>query len=139
MIIADPLFPSYSRLCSLQETYRRHTLDKQALLDESAALQADVEKLNTAGPLLATRFKFYQDMRGYVTDLVECLDEKVFISQHFIWTTFLLILFPYLPCPHLRLLGFPLFLVATIFLLPFCYLLILFLCHIFSLVLINIW
>ncbi|KAI5735647.1 hypothetical protein M8J77_020957 [Diaphorina citri] len=66
-----------TRLCSLQETYRRHTLDKQALLDESAALQADVEKLNTAGPLLATRFKFYQDMRGYVTDLVECLDEKI--------------------------------------------------------------
>lgn len=28
-------------------------------------------------PHYAHRFKYYQELRGYVTDLVECLDEKV--------------------------------------------------------------
>lgn len=28
-------------------------------------------------PMLARRFKDYQELRGYVSDLVECLDEKV--------------------------------------------------------------
>lgn len=69
--------PPVSRLTSLKEVHRRHELDRQALLDEFRSLQVDAETLTTAGPSLATRFKFYQDMRGYVTDLVECLDEKV--------------------------------------------------------------
>ncbi|KAL1455902.1 hypothetical protein WDU94_000667 [Cyamophila willieti] len=65
------------RLNSLKETYRRHTLDKQSLLDEFRTLQEDSETLKQNGPTLAARFRFYQDMRGYVTDLVECLDEKI--------------------------------------------------------------
>lgn len=28
-------------------------------------------------PQAADRFRFYQELRGYVTDLVECLDEKI--------------------------------------------------------------
>lgn len=40
-------------------------------------LKKEKERLKTEGPTLGERFRFYQDLRGYVTDLVECLDEKV--------------------------------------------------------------
>ena len=44
---------------------------------EITTLQCDFEKRKVNVPGLAERFQFYQDLRGYVTDLVECLDEKV--------------------------------------------------------------
>jgi hypothetical protein len=45
--------------------------------DEFASTKAENERLETEQPLLAQKFSYYQELRGYVTDLVECLDEKV--------------------------------------------------------------
>lgn len=45
--------------------------------EEISSLRTDLEKRKFIIPGLADRFQFYQDLRGYVTDLVECLDEKV--------------------------------------------------------------
>lgn len=45
--------------------------------EEITTLRTDYEKSKFIVPGLAERFQFYQDLRGYVTDLVECLDEKV--------------------------------------------------------------
>lgn len=45
--------------------------------DELASTKAEREHLETEQPVLAQKFRFYQELRGYVTDLVECLDEKV--------------------------------------------------------------
>jgi GC-rich sequence DNA-binding factor len=35
---------------------------------------------------LEERYRFFQEMRGYVRDLVECLNEKV--GLHVIWESF---------------------------------------------------
>lgn len=52
-----------------------HLLDQ---INEKIDLhEKDAEELEKEGPTLAERFRFYQELRGYVTDLVECLDEKV--------------------------------------------------------------
>lgn len=47
------------------------------MTEEVKTLTADLAQCKAVVPTLANRFQFYQDLRGYVTDLVECLDEKV--------------------------------------------------------------
>nr|CAD7392034.1 unnamed protein product [Timema cristinae] len=65
------------RLVSLKEVHRRHTQDRDRVADDLVTLSAEREDLESEGPALVQRFRFYQELRGYVTDLVECLDEKV--------------------------------------------------------------
>jgi hypothetical protein len=65
------------RLQSLQELHSRHKMDLTRVTDELASTKAEREHLETEQPVLAQKFRFYQELRGYVTDLVECLDEKV--------------------------------------------------------------
>lgn len=40
-------------------------------------INEELQDLQQQAPKAAERFRFYQELRGYVTDLVECLDEKV--------------------------------------------------------------
>lgn len=47
------------------------------LISEIPEIKKKIEILKKNVPDLAECFQFYQDLRGYVTDLVECLDEKV--------------------------------------------------------------
>lgn len=65
------------RLKDLQEVHRRHCLDQDQVTDDLIATQSEVRRLEAETPKLAERFRFYQELRGYVTDLVECLDEKM--------------------------------------------------------------
>lgn len=67
------------RLTELKEVHRRHVLDRDERNDELNSLRSECVYLKEEAPKLAERFRFYQDLRGYVTDLVECLDEKVVI------------------------------------------------------------
>jgi GC-rich sequence DNA-binding factor len=52
-------------------------MDLTRVTDELASTKAECERLETEQPVLAQKFRYYQELRGYVTDLVECLDEKV--------------------------------------------------------------
>lgn len=52
-------------------------MDLARVTDELASTKAEHERLETEQPVLAQKFRYYQELRGYVTDLVECLDEKV--------------------------------------------------------------
>ena len=52
-------------------------MDRDQVIDDLVATQSEVQRLEAETPKLAERFRFYQELRGYVTDLVECLDEKV--------------------------------------------------------------
>ncbi|XP_069680870.1 PAX3- and PAX7-binding protein 1 [Periplaneta americana] len=65
------------RLASLREVHARHKTDLNRVTDELASTKAEREHLEMEKPLLAQKFRYYQELRGYVTDLVECLDEKV--------------------------------------------------------------
>jgi len=72
------------RLADLREVHRRHVLDRDAAAEDLVTTAADAVRLEEEAPKMATRFRFYQELRGYVTDLVECLDEKVGPSIAFI-------------------------------------------------------
>ncbi|KAE9544711.1 hypothetical protein AGLY_000253 [Aphis glycines] len=47
------------------------------MINEIPEIKNKVELLKINVPELDDCFQFYQDLRGYVTDLVECLDEKI--------------------------------------------------------------
>lgn len=61
----------------MEEVQRRHEQDCDRAVDELMNSQNEIERLEKALPEMGNRHKFYQDLRGYVTDLVECFDEKV--------------------------------------------------------------
>lgn len=65
------------RLASQHEVHRRHESDLDKVVDDLFANQNEIETLEDRIPQLAERHRFYQDLRGYVTDLVECFNEKV--------------------------------------------------------------
>jgi GC-rich sequence DNA-binding factor len=48
--------------------------------EEMESLRIECVHLKEESPRLGDKFRYYQDLRGYVTDLVECLDEKVGLS-----------------------------------------------------------
>ncbi len=70
------------RLASLQEVHRRHQSDADRAVDDFVHSQSEIDRLQTCVPQLAERHKFYQDLRGYVTDLVECFNEKVGVTHY---------------------------------------------------------
>jgi len=53
------------------------------MINEIPEIKSRNEMLKKNVPELADCFQFYQDLRGYVTDLVECLDEKVGVFSNF--------------------------------------------------------
>lgn len=53
------------------------------MINELPEIKNRIEMLKKRVPELAECFQFYQDLRGYVTDLVECLDEKVGVFSSF--------------------------------------------------------
>ncbi|XP_029847365.3 PAX3- and PAX7-binding protein 1 [Ixodes scapularis] len=65
------------RLASVRELLALHEQQKTtALLDLEASAEA-IEQLQEEQPKLAARFHFFQEMRGYATDLIECIDAKM--------------------------------------------------------------
>ncbi|KAK6641265.1 hypothetical protein RUM44_012974 [Polyplax serrata] len=65
------------RLVALKEVHSRHLEDKDRADSDLKDCIKDTVQLEKEAPGLADKFRFYQEMRGYVTDLVECLDEKM--------------------------------------------------------------
>lgn len=71
-----------------QEIHERHDSNFEAVVEDLELSEQDYDKGDIIAPELAQRYRYYQEMRGYVTDLVECLDEKVGLKirkpkQHF--------------------------------------------------------
>lgn len=65
------------RLSALEEMYANHHKEEDSCNSRLVNSYDLISQLEKEGPLLASRFSLYQQMRGYVTDLVECLDLKV--------------------------------------------------------------
>lgn len=67
----------FYRLNTLKDINSRHLQDKERAETELKECVKEAIHLEKEAPGLAEKFRFYQETRGYVTDLVECLDEKV--------------------------------------------------------------
>ncbi|XP_069986549.1 PAX3- and PAX7-binding protein 1 [Penaeus vannamei] len=62
---------------SLEEVYRRHQSEADTIIDDLVACKSTIARCNGEQQPLISIFQFYQDIRGYVTDLRDCLNEKV--------------------------------------------------------------
>lgn len=66
-----------SRLNTVREMLALHRRQKtQALTDLEVSAEASAQ-LREEQPQLETNFRFFQEMRSYAADLIECLDAKV--------------------------------------------------------------
>ncbi|KAF7992159.1 hypothetical protein HCN44_001484 [Aphidius gifuensis] len=67
----------HARVENLVQVHRRHQQDQIQLQEELEQSRKESNDAEIRAPELAQRFRYYQELRGYVTDLVECLDEKL--------------------------------------------------------------
>ena len=65
------------QLSTLQEVHRGHQMDKEKATSQLETAQGSIKKLERQGRNAEQRFTFFQEMRGYVRDLLECLNHKV--------------------------------------------------------------
>jgi len=66
-----------SKLVLMKEVHRRHEMDADRAVDDLVESQGEIDNAGAAVPDLANKHKFYQELRGYMTDLTDCYDEKV--------------------------------------------------------------
>ncbi|XP_041351810.1 PAX3- and PAX7-binding protein 1-like [Gigantopelta aegis] len=65
------------RLESMDEVYRGHKMEYDKLTTNLADTAESIDECDGKSASLEERYRFFQEMRGYVRDLVECLNEKV--------------------------------------------------------------
>lgn len=72
--IAEKLHEHFDSIC----TSREQNIQKLCKIQEDIVkVSNELKEYQLQAPVAAEKFKFYQELRGYITDLVECLDEKV--------------------------------------------------------------
>ena len=52
-------------------------MDADRAVDDMVESQAKIDQMSHEIPALSKKYKFYQELRGYMTDLTECYDEKM--------------------------------------------------------------
>nr|XP_023020543.1 PAX3- and PAX7-binding protein 1 [Leptinotarsa decemlineata]XP_023020544.1 PAX3- and PAX7-binding protein 1 [Leptinotarsa decemlineata] len=84
--VIDPGIPRTPQMIAakLQEQYEnvyrsqeKHKNQLQKTQEDIQEVMAELAELKLKAPAAANRFRFYQELRGYITDLVECFDEKI--------------------------------------------------------------
>lgn len=66
-----------NRIVSLQEVNRGRHLEKETMTSQAESCEASITSLEEQMKDAEGRYGFFQEMRGYVRDLIECLNEKV--------------------------------------------------------------
>lgn len=100
---------------SLVQVHRRHQQDQIQLRDELDQSLKELDEAEKRAPQLAQRFRYYQELRGYVNDLVECLDEKVGLQIHLNKFYFILVFFFFFFFNHFTLLIYINFILLCFF------------------------
>lgn len=70
-------FLSCFRLADMLDRHRMNVHDRDEMSSRRELNQDSIRHLSGKTRGLEEQFKFFQEMRGYVKDLVECMNEKV--------------------------------------------------------------
>ncbi|XP_030765366.1 PAX3- and PAX7-binding protein 1 isoform X1 [Sitophilus oryzae] len=73
-MIAEKLREHFKEVCNSRE---QNLVKLKKVQDDIDEANEELEDLKIKAPEAAEKFRFYQELRGYITDLVECLDEKI--------------------------------------------------------------
>jgi hypothetical protein len=61
----------------MDEVHRSHVRERDQLTDDIEESSTSIDMCKDRVKGLEEQYRFFQEMRGYVRDLVECLNEKV--------------------------------------------------------------
>lgn len=65
------------KLRSSREQNHKNFLEMDRITDEFSTIKIDLHECEKNGPVAAAKYRFYQELKLYVEDLIECLNEKV--------------------------------------------------------------
>lgn len=69
-------------MTDLDEVHRSHLRERETLESDIVTSEKAIDTCGTCVKDLEERYRFFQEMRGYVRDLVHCLNEKVGLYLH---------------------------------------------------------
>ena len=69
-----------TRITHLKELNENHKNDIDNIDIELEAIKLDLENCKQNAPTAAAKYRFYQELRGYMMDLFDCLNEKVLFT-----------------------------------------------------------
>lgn len=67
------------RLTQVDTLHQNHLEDIERIARDLRLIQLEEMECEQNAPVAAAKYRFYQELRGYVQDLIECLDEKVML------------------------------------------------------------
>lgn len=65
------------RLKQVKELNESHLSQIQKITNDMNVLTLEELECEQNAPIVASKFRFYQELKGYVLDLIECYDEKL--------------------------------------------------------------
>ena len=66
-----------TRISHVTETYRAHSNEADKIVNDVMLSQTTIEEKEKLLPQTKNRLHFYQELKGYLFDLVECFNEKL--------------------------------------------------------------
>ena len=76
-MIIKIIFIFYPSLESLKETHRAHLNEHNMTVENLNANKTDFEQLKKQKPLLEKQYIYFQDMKAYIRDFIDCYNEKM--------------------------------------------------------------
>ena len=74
----DEVFKKMSdQLSQVKEVHAKHLADIDRITRDLQLIKMEEIECESNAPIAASKYRFYQELRSYVQDFVECLDEKV--------------------------------------------------------------
>lgn len=65
------------KLRSSREQNHKNFIEIDRITDELKTVKIDLQEAEQNGPTAASKYRFYQELKLYIEDLVECLNEKL--------------------------------------------------------------
>lgn len=65
------------RLQQIKQLNAKHSADIEKITMDLKLIELEEIECEQNAPIAASKFRFYQELRAYVLDLIECFDEKV--------------------------------------------------------------
>lgn len=69
------------RLTLLQDTHRSHQREYEKYIEDIKSSKTAIQNLENASDQ-TLNYKFYKGMKIYVENIIDCLNEKVYITMH---------------------------------------------------------
>lgn len=64
-------------ISNLNDVHDNHMNEKRLIYETLEISRSSLEALSKSKPIIDEEFKFYQEIKSFTTDIIDCLNEKV--------------------------------------------------------------